>query len=73
MENKNLLGLWRHYKGNVYEVIGIGTHSETLLPMVIYRSVKRSDEIWVRPLPMWEETVTVNGVTQTRFTRIESN
>ena len=34
----NLLrGVYRHYKGNTYEVIGFAKHSETLEDMVIYK------------------------------------
>jgi len=70
--SERLNGLWRHYKGNVYEVIGVGTHSETLEATVIYRSVKNRDEIWVRPLSMWEEIVTTPLGSITRFTRIDN-
>lgn len=69
---ESLIGLWRHYKGNVYEVIGVGTHSETLEATVIYRSVKNKDEIWVRPLSMWEEVVTTPFGDTARFTRIDN-
>jgi hypothetical protein len=32
------LGLYSHYKGNLYEVIGIARHSETLEEMVVYKA-----------------------------------
>lgn len=50
------LGIYKHYKGNIYEVIGIASHSETLEKLVVYRSVKNQD-IWVRPIYMWDEDV----------------
>ncbi|MBQ9124136.1 MAG: DUF1653 domain-containing protein [Acholeplasmatales bacterium] len=50
------LGIYKHYKGNIYEAIGIASHSETLEKMVVYRSVKNQD-IWVRPIYMWDEDV----------------
>ena len=28
-------GIYRHYKGNEYELIGIANHSETMEPMVV--------------------------------------
>jgi 8-oxo-dGTP pyrophosphatase MutT (NUDIX family) len=31
------LGLWRHYKGGTYRVLGVVRHSETLEPMVLYK------------------------------------
>ena len=71
MENyEDLRGVWQHHKGNIYEVIGVGRHSETLEPLVVYRSQKAPDEIWVRPLSMWEETVERDGKTYQRFTYI---
>lgn len=32
-------GLYRHYKGMLYEVIGTARHSETLEPMTVYRAL----------------------------------
>ena len=60
-------GIYRHYKGNRYEVIGTAIHSETLEPMGIYKALYGTMETWVRPLSMWHETVTVDGNTVRRF------
>ena len=60
-------GRYKHYKGNMYEVIGIAKHSETLEEMVVYRALYGDGGLWVRPASMWEETVTVNGVQMSRF------
>ena len=60
-------GRYKHYKGNMYEVIGIAKHSETLEEMVVYRALYGDGGLWVRPASMWEETVTVNGVQKPRF------
>ena len=60
-------GRYKHYKGNMYEVIGIAKHSETLEEMVVYRALYGDGCLWVRPASMWEETVTVNGVQNPRF------
>ena len=64
-------GVYRHYKGNTYEVLGVAQHSETRERLVVYRSVKDYSEIWVRPYDMFVEHVDVNGEVQPRFTRIE--
>ncbi len=61
------LGKYRHFKGNEYEVIGIGKHSETLEPMVIYKALYADGGLWVRPAEMWNETVTRDGKTFKRF------
>jgi len=54
------LGLYRHFKGGLYEVIGIARHSETLEELVIYKSLK-DQSLWVRPLSMWNERIEKEG------------
>jgi len=65
------LGRYRHFKGNMYEVIGIASHSETLEPMVVYRALYGDGGLWVRPASMWCETVEHEGKTVPRFSFIE--
>ena len=65
------LGVYRHYKGNQYEVIGFAKHSETLEDMVIYRALYGERGTWVRPLLMWNELIEVDGKTVKRFERID--
>ena len=64
------IGKYRHYKGNEYEVLFIAKHSETLEPMVIYKALYGNGDIWVRPLHMWNEKVSVDGIEVLRFTYI---
>ena len=64
------LGRYRHFKGGEYEVIGIARHSETREEMVVYRALYGEGGLWVRPLSMWEETVTRDGKTFQRFTSL---
>ena len=61
------LGIYRHYKGNQYEVIGLAKHSETLEDMVIYKALYGDGGTWVRPLSMWENLIIVDGKTVKRF------
>ena len=63
-------GIYRHYKGNRYRVEGLALHSETLEPMVIYRALYGTEELWVRPASMWNEIVSVNGENVPRFALI---
>jgi hypothetical protein len=63
-------GKYRHYKGNDYEVVGVATHSETHEPMVVYRPLYGERALWVRPLAMFMEEVTVDGKTVPRFAKI---
>jgi len=64
-------GKYRHFKGGEYELIGVGKHSETLEPMVIYRALYGEGGLWVRPASMWTETVIRDGVAVPRFQKIE--
>ena len=63
-------GLYRHYKGKLYRVLNTVRHSETLEPMTLYQALYGEKGLWVRPAAMFEETVVIDGVAQTRFTRI---
>lgn len=60
-------GLYRHYKGNLYEVVGTVRHSETLEPMTLYRALYGEHGLWVRPAAMFNGTVDVGGRVQARF------
>ena len=60
-------GIYRHYKGNLYELIDIVNHSETLEKMVLYRALYGKGELWVRPISMWDEIVEVDGRKVKRF------
>ena len=60
--------IYRHFKGNLYKVIGFAKHSEILEDMVVYQPLKTGD-IWVRPLRMWNEVVDDKGTL--RFTLLE--
>ncbi len=63
-------GLYRHYKGNDYRVLGLARHSETLEPVVVYRALYGAGGLWVRPADMFLETVEVGGRPVPRFARI---
>jgi len=60
-------GRYRHYKGNEYTVLGVALHSETLEELVVYRPEYGERRMWVRPVPMFLETVEVNGQLTPRF------
>jgi len=61
--------IYRHFKGNLYKVIGFAKHSETLEDMVIYQPLKTGDN-WVRPKSMWNEVIDEKGTL--RFTLLNS-
>lgn len=62
------MGKYRHFKGNMYEVIAVAKHSETLEDMVVYRALYGDGGVWVRPASMWNETVEKDGKNVKRFT-----
>lgn len=60
-------GIYQHYKGRRYEVIGEALHSETVEPMIVYRALYGSYGLWVRPKAMFLEIVLVEGRETPRF------
>lgn len=63
--------IYEHYKGNRYQVIGVGRHTETDEAVVIYCPVYESDvPYWVRPYSMFIDTVVVDGMTIPRFKKV---
>lgn len=60
-------GRYRHYKGNDYLVLGVARHSETMEEVVVYRALYGERGLWVRPLAMFTEKVTVDGIKVPRF------
>ncbi|HEU0266692.1 MAG TPA: DUF1653 domain-containing protein, partial [Candidatus Saccharimonadaceae bacterium] len=61
---------YRHYKGNEYQVIGIGLHTETEENLVVYQALYEPYQIWIRPYDMFFETVIVDDKEVPRFRRI---
>ena len=64
-------GRYRHYKGNLYELVGAVRNSETLESLALYRPLYGEGALWVRPWAMFFETVVVDGVEQPRFARVD--
>ena len=60
--------IYRHFKGDIYQVICVGAHTETGEKMVAYRDNKNN--FWIRPLEMFQEEVEVNGKIIRRFTKL---
>lgn len=67
------LGIYRHYKGNLYQVLAVARHSETLEELVVYQALYGDFGVWVRPLKMFLGDVDVEGVQQSRFVFVHSH
>ena len=65
-------GIYRHYKGNLYQVLHTAQHSETEELLVVYRCLYGEYDVWVRPLTMFTETVEVDGKEIPRFELIKA-
>jgi hypothetical protein len=69
-------GLYKHYKGNLYEVICMAHHSETLEEMVVYKALYKTkfgeNSVWVRPAKMFEELVVIDEKSVKRFQKLAS-
>ena len=66
-------GLYRHFKGNLYRLLYVAKHSETLEPMVVYQALYGAMGIWVRPASMWNEWVDRDDYHGPRFYSVDIN
>lgn len=64
---KPVNGTYRHYKGPLYDVLGLARHSETEEWLVVYRPQYGERGLWVRPLDMFTGQVIHNGRSVPRF------
>ena len=64
-------GVYRHFKGNLYRVLTVATHSETLEPMVVYQALYDKQGVWVRPASMWTEHIDRPEYSGPRFQFVE--
>lgn len=58
---------YEHYKKQRYKVLGLARHSETLEELVVYQALYGDFSIWVRPVDMFLESVTIEGKNVPRF------
>ena len=61
------MGIYRHFKGNLYEVQAIAKHSETQEDYVVYKALYGEGGLWVRPAAMFAEKIERDGRVMDRF------
>ena len=64
-------GIYKHYKGNLYEVFYVAQHSETEEWMVVYKALYGEQGIWVRPYSMFVEKLEFEGQEVERFAYVK--
>jgi hypothetical protein len=65
-------GIYRHYKGQSYRVLGTARHSETMEELVVYQALYGDFGLWVRPATMFAQTVELDGEPIPRFALVEA-
>ncbi len=50
MRKVKINGVYKHFKGEYYIVVDIGTYSEDEKEVVIYRGLYDNAPLWVRPI-----------------------
>lgn len=66
-------GIYRHFKGNNYDVLGVAVHSETGEQLVVYRPMYGDRKLTVRPLEMFTDHVERGKYSGPRFVLVMSN
>ena len=65
-------GLYQHYKGQQYRVLGVAQHCQRQRSLWwYYQALYGEFGLWLRPLSMFTEQVLVEGVLQPRFALLQ--
>ena len=75
--NSQYNGIYQHYKGWLYEVIGAGKHTETLEDFIVYKALYTHPEfgeeaLWIRPKSLFFSEIEFQGRLIPRFFKIDA-
>lgn len=65
-------GIYQHYRGDLYQVIGIARDEATHDEVVVYYHLSGDFGMWTRKRAVFEETIEVNGKQVPRFKFVQS-
>jgi len=71
MSKEIKIGIYKHYKGNKYKVVGTAKNTETEENLVIYQSIDGEEKMWARPEKMFKGFVKIKNKEVPRFEFIE--
>lgn len=60
-------GVYRHFKGNLYQLLFLAKDSESQEELVVYQALHGERGYWVRPARMWNEEINRGGYRGRRF------
>ena len=61
---------YRHFKGGLYQLIGLAKDSETLEDLVVYQALYGEKQMWIRPTEMFFGKVERDGKVMERFQEV---
>ena len=67
------LGLYQHYKGYYYQVMGVARHEETHKALVIYQALYGDFALWARDIDIFKSSINFEGNEVPRFRFIKDN
>lgn len=70
------LGVYRHYKGGLYEVMTLACDEKTHEWCVVYKALYDTGEnpsVWIRTYEDFTQQVAVDGIIKKRFEKVSSS
>lgn len=67
-------GVWKHYKGNLYKVVGLAKNTKTMERSVVYEGILKKNNqkgMWITPMSDFFKIIDKDGEQIQRFIRID--